>query len=102
MIYETLLQEFLKHPRDIHTIPLTKKECKWFYVFTNNGSLYVEPAHDHIPKSAVKRRRLNDAECDKMLELHYKRLAGQTVSKEAQETTYSQVYWYGIFSELNL
>ena len=101
MIYERLLHEFSEHPRDIHTVPLTRKEYKWFYVFAHNQSIYVEPAHDHVPQSAVQRRRLNDTECNKMLELYHRRAAGETVSKEAQKT-FSQVYWYGIFSELNL
>ena len=101
-MYRQIVQEFTHHPRDIHTVPTCSNSHKWFYVFTDNGILYVEAGHHNTPKSSVKRRALSEAECNKILEIYHRRMAGEQVSREAQDCTYSQVYWYGIFSEMNL
>lgn len=101
-MYAKLVEDFKRNPRDVHTVPVARKEYKWFYVFSDNGYLYVEPAHDHDPKCVVKRRPLQEKECNDILELYHRRLRGEQVSSKAQECTRSQVYWYGIFSDLNL
>lgn len=101
-MYQRIVEEFLNHPRDIHTVPLHSKSYMWFHVFVKNGNIYVEPAHYNTPKSCVKRRVLHEEECRKILELYHRRMAGENVYLEAQACTWSQVYWYGIFSEMNL
>ena len=101
-MYKKLVENFKRNPRDVHTVPFTRKDFKWFYVFTDNDNLYVESAHDHDPKCAVKRRLLQEKECDNILSIYHRRSNSEQVSAEAQECTRSQVYWYGIFSDLNL
>ena len=101
-MYQRLLTEFKNHPRDVHTVPFVRRNYKWFYVFVHNNHLYVESAHDHSPKCAVKRRLLQEKECNDIFSIYQRRSSGKQVSAEAQECTHSQVYWYGIFSELNL
>ena len=101
-MYDKIIEEFKYHPRDIHTVPLHSKIYKWFYVFVENDNLCVEPAHHNSPKSSVKKRVLLRNECNHILEIYHKRMIGEQISREAQECTRSQVYWYGIFSELNL
>lgn len=101
-MYNKLVKEFIRNPRDIHTSPLVRKPYNWFHVFVEKGKLYVEPAHHNYPKCTLKRRSLIEKECDKILEIYHRRLKGEKISKEAQDVTHSQVYWYGIFAELNL
>ena len=101
-MYDKIVQEFKFNPRDVHTAPIRSKAYKWYYVSVENGFLYVEPACHNIPKSSVQKRKLNRAECNEILEIYHKRMAGDQVSNKAQECTRSQVYWYGIFSDLNL
>ena len=101
-MYRKLLENFKDNPRDVHTVPFVRKEQKWYYVFANNNNLCIEPAHNHNPKCSVKRRVLQEKECNEILEIYHRRLKGERVSGEAQTCTYSQVYWYGIFAELNL
>ena len=101
-MYQKLVENFRNNPRDVHTVPFVNKDFLWFHVFVINNHLYVEPAHDHSPKSSVKKTRLKEEQCNKILEIYHRRLRGEQVSTEAQQCTYSQVYWYGIFAELNL
>ena len=101
-MYRKIVEEFMNHPRDIHTVPISSKSYKWFYVFVNNDTIYVESSHHNTPKSSVKRRSLPKEECSKILEIYHRRMAGEQVSHDAQACTRSQVYWYGIFSEMNL
>lgn len=101
-MYDKIVKEFSSRPRDVHTVPMVAREPKWFHVFVEKGTVYVESAHSNQPKCSVKKRSLQKKECNTMLELYHKRRAGRNVSKEAQEATYSQVYWYGIFAELKL
>ena len=100
--WETILSSYTKEPRDVKTVPLYK-EGIWFYVYAENNNIYIENAQNHENGSAIKKRRLLDKEnFDTMLTLYYKRKKGEKVSKEAISTTHNQVYWYGIFSDLNL
>ena len=101
-MYKKLVDDFKRNPRDVHTVPFTRKNFKWFYVFADNDNLYIESAHNHDPKSSVKRRLLQKKECNKILEIYYRRARGEQISAEAQQCTHSQAYWYGIFSDLNL
>ena len=101
-MYKMLVENFKQNPRDVHTVPLSHKEYKWFHVFVSNNNLCVESAHDHTPKCTVKKRVLQENECNKILSLYHRRSHGEKISAEAQECTHSQVYWYGIFSEQNL
>ena len=101
-MYQQLLNEFSRNPRDVHTVPLQNRKPLWYYVFVRNDRLYIEPAHIQTPKSSVKRRQLQEKECSHILNLYHRRLRGEQVSSDAQACTYSQVYWFGIFSALNL
>lgn len=101
-MYKKLVENFKLNPRDVHTVPIARKDFKWFYVFTNNDNLYVESAHYHNPKCSVKIRLLQEKECNEILSLYHRRSCGEQISAEAQACTHSQVYWYGIFAELNL
>lgn len=101
-VYDRIVKEFASNSRDVHTVPTTAREPKWFHVFVEKGMLHVEAAHINQPGCRVKKRSLQEKECDTMLEIYHKRCAGYNVSKEAHESTYSQVYWYGIFAELKL
>ena len=101
-MYDAIVAEFQKHPRDVHTVPLVNKPHIWFYVFVENGKLYVESAHNNTPKSSAKKRVLSQKECSRIWKIYQERKAGKSVSNEAQANTHSQVYWYGIFSELQL
>ena len=99
--YNNILKEFTEHPRDVHTVPIVSKKPVWFFTYTEKGYIYVESAHHKLPKSSLKRRRLNESECEDMYALYLMRKAGKSVSREAQERTRSQVYWFGIFSALS-
>ena len=101
-MYKKLIEEFKCNPRDVHTVPLSHREYKWFYVFVDKNNLYIESAHHNEPKCLVKRRLLQEKECNDILSIYHRRLCGEKISSEAQNCTHSQVYWYGIFAELNL
>jgi len=102
-MWQKILQSFLAEPRDVHTVPTTTREPIWFNVFVEKGELYVESAHHHTDSSSIsKRRRLNEKLCQTMLSLYHRRIKGESVHLEATRLTMNQVYWYGIFNELNL
>jgi len=100
--YQMLADSFTQDPRDIHTVPLSGTPI-WFYTYTENGVIYVEPARKYTPSSKIAgRRALNEEETNIMYALYKRRTAGEAVSQEAQQATINQVYWYGVFSDLKL
>ena len=102
MIYSKILKEFRENPRDVHTVPMNKRKPMWFYVFVKDGCVFIEQAHCTSPACKVKKRKLNENECEEMSRIYHKRQNGECVSKEAQCRTFSQVYWYGIFNEIGV
>ncbi|MBE6949699.1 MAG: hypothetical protein E7456_07655 [Ruminococcaceae bacterium] len=101
-MYKRIVEEFRNHPRDVHTVPTNSRPYMWFYVFVDKDKIYIEPGHHNFPKSNVKKRLLSEKECNDILAIYHRRLAGERVYDEAKDCTHSQVYWYGIFSDMNL
>lgn len=102
--WENLLNEFKILPRDVSTVPLSKtRNPLWFYVFVENNKLYVKNSINKLPSSKIDNKRLlSKGEYLDMLDIYKRRCKGEAVSREATQRTKSQVYWYGIFNELNL
>lgn len=102
-MYQDLVCEYACRPRDVCTVPTTKVEPKWFYVAVEDGALYIEPGRSHSNACHLKRRtRLSESQFETMLDLYHRRQNGEPVSQEAKANTFHQVYWYGIFADVNL
>lgn len=102
MLWQTIVDSYSRNPRDIQTVPL-KGNGIWFYVFSQNGKVYVSKAQHHANSSQIHGTRpLDKNSCDAVFELYQRRKAGEPVSQEAAAITQNQVYWYGIFHNMNL
>jgi hypothetical protein len=100
--WEEIVTSYKKHPRDVITVPLRKSGI-WFYVYVENDNVYIENAKNHTSSAKLKcRRTLEKCKLDAMLSIHYRRKNGEAVTQEAIDTSYNQVYWYGIFSDMGL
>ena len=97
-----IMDSYSRGPRDVHTIPLQGNKI-WFYVCAENGELYISKARHHANSSQVRgQRRMDKQNCEAMLALYRRRKQGESVSMEASATTQNQVYWYGIFDDMDL
>ena len=102
-MWETIISDFTKNPRDVKTIPIIPQEPKWFYVTVEDGNLFVESGRNHANHSQISdRRNLQRSEFETMLDLYHRRKRGEAVAAEAKQRTQNQVYWYGILAEMNL
>ena len=99
--YNDVVQNLSANPRDIVTNPLTKRMEKWFYAYVDKGQIFVISAKEHFPKCSISTPRvLSEKEFDDIYELYLLRGKGHSVSKRAAEVTRNQVYWYGIFNDI--
>lgn len=100
--YQDLVTSYSQKPRNVHTVPL-RGTPMWFFTYVDKGYVYVAPAHAKTPSSKMRApRRLNPAEFDTMLDLYHRRNKGQKVSSDAAKATQNQVYWYGIFRDMEM
>ena len=44
--WEEILKSYTTNPRDVHTQPLAKRTALWFYVYVEDGKLYVDRVED--------------------------------------------------------
>ena len=101
--YLDLVNSFMNNPRDVSTKPITNRLGKWFYVYAEDGKIYVDVAREHVPICSISKPRiLFEKEIEDIYELYIRRKQGHTVSNQAAEITMNQVYWYGIFSDMGL
>ena len=101
-MWAKIVASFQSNPRDVKTCPL-RREGRWFYVCVRGGNIFVQNSKSHFPSCQIQgSRRLNPEECDPMYELYCRRQRGERVSQEAIATTVNQVYWYGIFHDIEL
>ena len=102
VMWNDIVNAYINSPRDVKTIPMNK-EGQWFYVYVEDDNIYIECALNHSNSCIISnRRKLEKEKLDAMLSLYHRRKKGEAVSKEATQTTQNQVYWYGIFSDMNL
>ena len=100
--WKDIITEYTKNPRDVITVP-QRGVGIWFYVYAEKDGIYIENAREHTDSSKIKgRRRLEQDKLEVMTDLHQRRKRGESVSKNAIETTYNQVYWYGILSDMGI
>ena len=103
MTYKEAALDYLNNPRDVHTVLIDGRIGHWFYAYTEDGVIYVVPAKNHNPSCHMQKPiKINEKKFDDMLVLFHRRLSGEEVSSEAKKTTGTQVYWYGIFNDLQL
>lgn len=94
-----IINNLKNNPRDLHTVPKTKKQPLWFYAYTNGEKIYVTNAKENTPSSKISSVRTLDFDSfEKIYPIHLRREEGENVSQEATATTRNQVYWYSIIS----
>ena len=102
-MWEEMLRSFGENPRDVQSRPIIKRTAKWFYVYAENGKIYVDCAREKTPSSSLSQRRMlssNSEKCDMMYDIYLRRKRGEPVSAEATAATVNQIYWYGIFADM--
>ena len=100
--YFDLVNNLSVNPRDIITNPLTRRSGKWFYAYTDKGQIFVTGAKAHSPKCSISTPRvLSEKEFEDIYKLYLLRKQGHAVSQKAAAVTRNQVYWYGIFNDIN-
>ena len=101
-VWNEIVRELSKTPRDIQTVPLRGKG-KWFRAYSDGANVFVMCSKEHSPSCKISKvRKLDQEHCVGMTELYHRRRRGESVSREACDLTRHQVYWYGIFSALDL
>ena len=102
MLYQDLVESYSKEPRDVHTIPLNREPI-WFFTYVEKGFVYVRSSYIHSRSSRMKApRKLNPAEFKIMFELYVRRKNGERVSDDATRSSQNQVYWIGIFRNMEV
>ena len=101
MNWQTVYESFLHDPRDVKTTPKANRTPLWFFVYAEDGNIYIGNAKNHsISSKITQRRKLDKNNFEKMMDLNDRRDRGFSVSEEAQSVTVNQVYWFGIFHDL--
>ncbi|MCI9044551.1 MAG: hypothetical protein HFJ96_03970 [Peptococcaceae bacterium] len=101
--WQKIVEEFAANPHDVKTMPTNRRASKWFYVYVEKNSLYVDKSPNVPPDDSCKisqRRFLRPSELEDMWLFYQRRQDGENVFREATERCRNQVYWYGIFADL--
>lgn len=101
-MYKKLVEEYAENPRDVATVPIRKRERRWFYVFAEKGFLYVCAARRHEGSCNIKEPiRLKEKQLAIMLDIYHRRQNGEAVSSEASRVSLQASYWYGVFADMD-
>lgn len=97
--WQMIINDLKINPRDLHTVPKTNVEPRWFYAYTDGDNIYVTNAKEHKPSSKISTpRKLKFSTFEKIYPIHLRREKGESVSQEATSITVNQVYWYSIIT----
>ena len=102
-MWENIIASYTTSPRDVHSVPLLRKDTLWFYVYVENGKLYVDCAKERTPSSNLSKRRMLSSsmeKCSIMYDIYLRRKTGEPISGEATKITVNSIYWYGIFADM--
>ena len=103
--WQKIMTEFSENPHDVRTMPTNRRASKWFHVYVEKNSLYVEKSHNTKEEDSCQisqRRFLRPSELEDMWVYYLRRRDGENIFREATERCRNQVYWYGIFADLGL
>lgn len=102
--WANIVEEYTNNPRDVITIPTDDaRDGIWFYVHTEKGNVYITDAEFHTESSRVSNPiKLQEKHFEDMLSLYRRRKNGESISQEAKNVSFQQVYWYGIFADLGI
>ncbi len=103
--WQKIMAEFANNPHDVRTMPTNRRASKWFYVYVEKNSLYVEKSRHTKAEDSCQisqRRFLRPSELEDMWVYYLRRRDGENIFREATERCRNQVYWYGIFADLGL
>ena len=96
-LWQQLLLNLEKSPRDIPTRPITRKKPIWFYAESDGRSIFVSPSKTQQPSTGIQpHSKLDLTGFTKIYPIHVRRENGESVSQEAKAVTHYQVYWYGL------
>lgn len=101
--WQRIIQEYTENPRDVRTMPINRRAGKWFYVYVDKNSLYVEKSRAKLDGESCQisqRRFLRPSELEDMWLYYLRRRDGENIFREATQRCRNQVYWYGIFADL--
>ncbi|MCB2377794.1 hypothetical protein LGH70_09390 [Hymenobacter sp. BT635] len=89
--------------RELHTVPITKKQPVWFAVNRELDLIWVTSASQNSPSSILTlRRRLSFKKFNEILPYFFRRAQGESVSKEVCRLTMNQVYYFSLIEHILL
>lgn len=101
-MWQQIIYELQYSTKEIQTVPLSG-HGKWFLAYSDGHDIFVKSSKDNQPSCKISStRKLDKEHFEGILEIYRKRCKGKAVSTEATKLTRNQVYWYGIFSALNI
>lgn len=70
---------------------------KWFFTYTEENDVYIEPGRNHANRSKITvRRRLDKKNFEKVLDMYIR----NEPRIKIRDVTQNSSYWIGIFAEL--
>lgn len=99
--WSKIINSLQNEPIELPTTPKANRIPIWFTVSTRNNKIFINRATVNSPSSKISKERiLTFSEFEKIYPIHLKREMGESVSKEATQTTRNQVYWFSIIKYL--
>lgn len=99
LTYDDLIRIFQVNPRDVKTHPTNAAKPKWYFVFVENGNIFISNSKKMQPSVTISiPRKLIKNEFEVMYDLNNRRENGESVAKFAQSLTMNSSYWFGIFN----
>lgn len=98
-MWKEILEYFFEKEIELHTRPKTKRQYKWFSLYSDSDYIYIQSAKENEPSCKISKfRKLTYKEFVRILSIYYARERGEAVSKRAAKVTHNQVYWYSLLS----
>ncbi|MBE6749404.1 MAG: hypothetical protein E7557_09295 [Ruminococcaceae bacterium] len=94
-IWELIVNSYSENPRDV----LTSGGKVYFYVYVEDGKVFLESGRNHANKSKITGRRQLD---ESNLTTIYNEYKSGAKPSDLLNITFNSVYWFGIFKDLEL
>lgn len=90
-----------QQPLELHTVPTIAKTPVWFSSATDGGTIFIDNALINSPSSKISSiRKLTYKDFEKIYPIFLRREKGESVSKEATNSTRNQVYYFSLIKHL--
>ena len=100
-LWKAINNDLINNVIEVHTVPSTKRSPLWIKAYLEDGTLFVDNADEHTPKSSMSQRRvITKRDFLKVFSYYHRWLKGEKyLRQEVRAISRNTAYIFALIAE---